>query len=197
MSSIRHLGEHSLLWHDPDGRRWWLVFRFAEISGSAEVVGFEIRQWTGGDRTESSDPDGPHPLTSSLLRALPFADQASRARQFARDVRANPLGAALEELEANVREELARQSEIFGQKQARTKRTKWTSKTLAEAAQVYSTALARNEPPTQAVADHFGLAHSSASKVIRRARDAELLPETTQGKAAGRTARREEDTDQD
>jgi hypothetical protein len=55
-----------------------------------------------------------------------------------------------------------------------------TDEMLREVARVYRAHA--NRRPTQAVAQAFGVQHRTAAKYVRRARDLELLPETTAGK---------------
>jgi hypothetical protein len=49
-------------------------------------------------------------------------------------------------------------------------------------ASVYRQAHSHHRPPTQAVADEFGVSKSTAAKYVARARDLELLPPTTRGR---------------
>jgi hypothetical protein len=58
-----------------------------------------------------------------------------------------------------------------------------TPKFLEKVAEVYRGALAEGRPPTAAVADAFAVEHSTASKYVRKARDAQLLGESRQGLA--------------
>jgi hypothetical protein len=59
-----------------------------------------------------------------------------------------------------------------------------TDDLLREVADVYRQALVRGEPPTEAVRDHFGKSHRSASGYIERARHAGFLrPAPGRGKA--------------
>jgi hypothetical protein len=194
MDKIKHLGSHGVAWTDPTGRGWSLVFHFAEIDGVAEVIGLDVRGFRERAQTKPTDADGPHPLTASTLRALPFGAQADRARAWARTTRSTGFAKWRQELDEGIREELERQGAAFAEPEAKARRTRWTTGALQEAAHTYTTALAGGERPTQAVADHFGISHSMAAKVVRRARDAGLLPETTQGRAAGLPRNRGERT---
>jgi hypothetical protein len=56
---------------------------------------------------------------------------------------------------------------------------------LREAAEVYHAAVRDKNPPTKAVAAHFGISSGGASNLVARARAAGLLPPTSPGKAAG------------
>jgi hypothetical protein len=58
-----------------------------------------------------------------------------------------------------------------------------TPEFLEKVAEVYRTALAEGTPPTVAVGAAFGVEHSTASKYVRKARDAQLLGESRQGLA--------------
>lgn len=49
---------------------------------------------------------------------------------------------------------------------------------------VYMLARAVGQPPTQAVAEHFGISHAAAAGRIRRRRAAGMLPATTRGKVS-------------
>ncbi len=50
------------------------------------------------------------------------------------------------------------------------------------AALVYRLAFFLNQPPTLAVAEHFGIAKPAAAKRVQRARELGLLDPTTKGK---------------
>ena len=54
-----------------------------------------------------------------------------------------------------------------------------TDKVLREVAKVYRDAEGRGDPPRQAVATHYDKTPERASQLIRRARDAGYLPDTT------------------
>jgi len=64
-----------------------------------------------------------------------------------------------------------------------------TPQLLEKVAEVYRGALADGTPPTVAVAAAFEVEHSTASKYVRRARDAQLLGESRQGLAGEGRAR--------
>jgi hypothetical protein len=63
----------------------------------------------------------------------------------------------------------------------KTRRRIVTDGLLREVAQVYRAALRDRRPPTEAVAEHVGKSHRTASDYLRRARDAGFL-----GPALGR-----------
>lgn len=56
-----------------------------------------------------------------------------------------------------------------------------TVERLQTAANVYQAARGRNEPPTKAVAEHFGITQGGASNLVARARAVGLLPPTSPG----------------
>jgi hypothetical protein len=58
----------------------------------------------------------------------------------------------------------------------------WTPSLLAEVARVYREAWIARKKPTTAVSKRFHLSQSGAAKVVKLARQAGLLPPTTQGK---------------
>lgn len=56
-----------------------------------------------------------------------------------------------------------------------------TEAMLREVAEIYRSNIGHG--PTQAVADHFGKEHRTATLYVKRARESGLLPETSRGKA--------------
>jgi hypothetical protein len=80
------------------------------------------------------------------------------------------------------------QARAFDAAAPRRRRT-LTPEFLARVAEVYRDALAEGTPPTVAVAIAFEVEHSTASKYVRRARDADLLGESRQGLAGDGRAR--------
>lgn len=59
------------------------------------------------------------------------------------------------------------------------KRYRITRAHLEEVADVYTKARSNGQGPTRAVADHFGVAHSTAAKWVGQARTEDLLPRWT------------------
>jgi hypothetical protein len=66
----------------------------------------------------------------------------------------------------------------------RTYRAADNADPLWRVALVYSIAHAFGEPPTTAVADDLGITRGAAAQRVRRAREADYLPPTTQGRAS-------------
>lgn len=64
------------------------------------------------------------------------------------------------------------------------KRNRITREHLQQVADVYHQAGVKGEPPTRAVADGFGVSHSTAAKWVGHARREGLLPATVKGRAS-------------
>lgn len=58
---------------------------------------------------------------------------------------------------------------------------------LCAVAEVYRMALTEGHPPTQAIAEKYQTAHSTASKWVRKARDAGILGATSKGRSGEKT----------
>ncbi|MDP8931596.1 MAG: hypothetical protein M3O70_24260 [Actinomycetota bacterium] len=61
------------------------------------------------------------------------------------------------------------------------KRHRITTQHLEEVARIYQSASEHGEPPTMAVADHFGVAHSTAAKWVGKARSEGMLEPIPRG----------------
>lgn len=175
------LGHGSRVWEAPDGSRWRVVTRWADIDGRAECVGLELHA-IGDARVKSK-----------LLRWFPMSvveqarqSQASNAERGARMARSGAKVGRLtgEEYAAALDE----QHKAFVTPQGRRLlgedgQPLPTADALAEVARIYRDAWAKRRNPTKAVAEALSLSRSAAAKRVRRARDAGLLPETSRGRA--------------
>jgi hypothetical protein len=128
----------------------------------------------------------PRPITASELRRFPLgrfiktvlADEAEESRWLLR----RGVADAARERELAERVALAERS-MRGP--ARGGRTPLSIAELREVADIYSRALSSGRPPTAAVATARHVSHSTAAKQVAKAREKELLPPTTRGRAAG------------
>lgn len=98
----------------------------------------------------------PTPMPGALLRQVPFAEYVATDRA----AMAPPVEAT-----SGMRKSAADRLRI--------------------AAKIYRSAARRGEPPTKAVAAHFGISSGGASNLVARARTAGLLPPASPGKAVG------------
>lgn len=136
--AVRSSGESGLL----------VTIQFGEREGRQEPVAVMV-----------STRDG-SPISSTLMRGLPFAAVVESARAQLASAPALPLEA--DHLVSTPGERYTR------------------------VAQVYRAAWERGERPTAAVAAAFGVTSKHASTLVRRARERGLLPATTQGRATAR-----------
>jgi hypothetical protein len=104
----------------------------------------------------TADPSAPPVLTAATLKELRIAEKIAMAR-----AQMAPAVEATRGLRAS------------------------TANRLREAAAIYLVAYDRGEPPTKAVATHFGITTGGASNLVSRARSVGLLPPTSRGVAVG------------
>lgn len=108
--------------------------------------------------TSTGQPEQPAlgvPVTFGLVRDTKFTELIRRDRAAIVDEHAPPPAPTLMRRSARAR--------------------------LEETARIYREAYAAGLPPTQAVADHFGITRGGASSLVARAREAGLLPPTSPG----------------
>lgn len=167
MGKSRHLKPGVQEWTASDGSRWIVRTGWAEVGGRAECVNIAI---------ESVD-DMPRPITTSLLRSVPFASliEADALEQ---------AGAGPPAMQAAEGRLFTRGRKVVGPGGSPLP----PAEVLAEVAAIYREAWGGQGParrnPTQAVAEKLAISRSAAAKRVRRARDAGLLPETTRGRAS-------------
>lgn len=143
-------------WTTPGGGCWVLEMHWQLIDRRPECVGLKLYSTPlDGQEAVGGLPDVGVPLTAGDIRGLSIGERI-------RDTRAALAG--------HVGRPPVRQS---------------TEARLREATRVYLDAFARGEPPTSAVAAHFGITPGGASTLVWRARDAGMLPLTSRGTPMG------------
>lgn len=177
------------------GRLWMprVTLRFAEVEGRAECVRIEI-----GARLGEPDPRRPVPLTTTAIRSIPFAELTNEARrkwvpalhEIAKGTfLGEPVGA-----ETRTRaKELLRLAERSARRKRLGRPRKYDREYFEEVARVYREGYRTTGTPTVAVKEHFGVAYSTANKLVARARNEfGLLPKTVKGepRVAPRRGRR-------
>lgn len=159
-----HLPPTIKRWPDPVKGPWFLRLHWQLIAGRAECVGLTIRSSAPSDERESrSLPKIGIPVTSDVLRGLTMRV---------------------------IEEDRRDMGHVTGSPAYKARRTPpGTSERLVEAANVYKRAWLAGDHPTKAVAEHFVISASAAAKVVARAREADLLPATSRGRALGQKRR--------
>lgn len=174
-----------LRWPQPDGP-WDLVLHWRLGAEAVECVGWEFR--LRQDATLQ-------PLTATQIRAVRLQEviREAKAEKFSsaggdlvQAYESDPDDPGFEELSPSV---LAQLRSAIGAWQDETKAGRPVDRGpdhFAEVARVYSLALAAGLPPTLAVMQQLGpVGKATASRWVRGARDAGLLPPTTRGRAVG------------
>lgn len=139
-------------WPDPDEGPWLLTLRWVRRNGRPVPVGMSL------------DPASPEAaeqvvLMTSTLRDLRIAEVVLEDREQLKFIPA-----------AKPEPELR----IEGMRASTVRR-------LKRVAEVYLDAWNAGEPPTQAVAHRMNMTHPAAANLVRRAREAGLLPPTSAG----------------
>ena len=101
------------------------------------------------------------PLTAAFVRSLPIGSMMSEALAATDDRPLKP------------------------ERRSKRGRQSWPPERLEQVAEVYRRALNLKQPPTRAVAKHFGVSSSMAAKLVHRCRGLGLLDPTQPGKAGG------------
>jgi hypothetical protein len=168
-----HPGSTWLMWPDAERGPWLLRVIWTRIAGRLECAGVEIRSCRDGRETWPPElprwDEDPEILTATTLRQLALGailsdlreDGWERTDQFAGEIEAEPADDELREIAAAMR----RQASL----DRRPRRPRGIPP-LTEVAQVYRDARDRRENPTQAVANRWDAAHSTAAKWVMRAR---------------------------
>jgi hypothetical protein len=148
---------------------WTLHFLYAVVEDRVEWVGLTV---------ERAEGKHPRPLEHQVFRSIRFSDLADRGRR--RLLREHPelLPKSQSRLEGLPALSKPRQDEP-------THPRRYAEDHYADVTETYLRAWRRNDPPTRAVAEHFRVPHSTASKWVRKARDLGLLSQTTSGKPSG------------
>lgn len=169
-------------WPDPAGRTWEATVYWADVEGTAQVVGLDLHGFTGdwGDELEPIDEGAPIPtLSAQLLRQVPYGrlvDQSWRESRAFDEILAgvtdDPVGTLLA-----LQEDLPPREP--GEPQGRP--TKVGLSHLSLVADIYKRARAQRRPPTKAVQEALALSYSTAAKRVAAARRLGLLEATKQG----------------
>lgn len=166
----------------PDWRGPWEVETIVEyVGGRPELVGLTIRR----------QGNAAIPLTSKVLKQVKIPELVAGHLRFLRyqehfdteDLRIQLGGSELseeQEMQKLLKIHRSHQPEPLG---LRGRPTHWTVVELAKVATTYREALEARKHPTAAVATRFRKTASGAAKLVRLARAAGLLGQTTKGKA--------------
>jgi hypothetical protein len=153
-------------WWLADTATYWVDFTFADpVSGREWAVMLAFRETaTAVDvvevRAVATDGEG---ITGEALRGLPWGSLIADVRADCADFHRTTGAAAQVEKFTNTRRKI-------------------TAEHLEQVAVIYRRHAAISKRPTEAVADAFGVPRDTASKWVRRARDAGLLGPTSKGK---------------
>jgi hypothetical protein len=175
---------------EPSGSPWLVALDWTVQAGRYECVGMSIRSFEEA-KTQSIVPLNPlfgfQIVDTGLLRSVRLgelieeglADHISLIDEH-KDLLTQSLPS----------EEAQRDLDEFRERFRRSLRRRkggrpleWGPDRLSEVARTYMEAWAERKKPTQAVAKRFGVSYSTAAKAVARARQARLLPKTSQGKA--------------
>ncbi|MET0417290.1 MAG: hypothetical protein ABW022_14860 [Actinoplanes sp.] len=143
-------------WPDPDEGPWLLTLRWARRNGRPVPVGMSLEPATS-EAAESVV------LMTSTLRDLRIAEVVIEDREQLKYIPASKPEPELQ---------------IAGMRQSTVRRLKRT-------AEIYMAAWSAGEPPTQTVAQRMNITHPAAANLVRRAREAGLLPPTSAGVPQG------------
>lgn len=158
---------------------WVIELTWGLVEGRVECVGFSVE---AVGRKQA--------VTSTILRSIPLASLIEERRaERERWLRLSPG-------QAQRHEEFAEKVRSFGIKyrevpaRRRGGRPRIELDQLAEAAEVYDNALQRGDSaPTRSVAEHFGMARSTAAKWVMRAREEGLLDRPEKRRTRGKGKR--------
>lgn len=162
--------ETEKLWADRDGSSWRVSVRWSTIAGRMEPVAVYIEAPPGRS------------LTGEVVRRVPVGTIVAEARRRnAQSQRAvvQALGRPENAGHGVDADNVRAVAELFD---ARARRT-WDDSHLRAVAEVYREAWIEGGHPTLAVAEHFNVARSTAAKLVRAARDRQLLGESVAGRA--------------
>ncbi len=171
----RHPGSTWLLWPDHRKGPWLLRVQWTRVQGRIECCGLEIRSFReSGEEWPPKLPrwdEDPPVLAATTLRQIPlgailtaFREKAWEGTQkFAALIKGDDVG-------DDIAAALLREAAVD-----RAPRRRGVPP-LTEVAAVYTAAQQRRRPPTEAVRQHWLVAHSTAAKWVMRARSEGLLP---------------------
>lgn len=190
-----------IVWSEPGGGRWHLVFDLEEIAGRVECVGLEISSAVAGEGQPR------RPLYAKTLRAVDFAGRLAEARRLTAGLLNGAAGVMAGSAEdpagryyVSNRPDAERTRQLRAGMEAAAelvapqdgtkggRHAKYTREDLERVATVYSAAYAQGSPaPTRAVAEALGTSRTQAAKLVARCRDPKvgLLAPTDKRKAGG------------
>lgn len=169
-----------VLWPDQTAGPWTVTVTWREQAGAAVCTGLSVDLLPGQE---------PQSVTATLMRGLPVASiiSAARAERFAAAGReladAYDDGQDIDATPGLIADLRAASEPWVGPRPGRPKELgtdRWR-----EVAEVYSAALAAGKPPLVAVEKYWTISRPTASRWVKSARDARLLPETDRGRARG------------
>lgn len=169
-----------VLWPNNKTGPWVVTLNWREDEGSTVCTGLSL----------ALVPERKaQPVTASLVRKLPVAGiiAAARAERFAAEggqlAEAYADGQDLD-VTAHFIARLAANAEPWAERGPRRSTNLGPSR-WREVAHVYSTALLAGQPPLVAVEATWHVSRPTASRWVKAARDAHLLPPTDRGRARG------------
>lgn len=184
-------GERRVLWTDPEGDQWLLVFQFVTLDGRSKCVGFEMRSFVKDveKRQEVKAPGPVKPLTATLHRAVPFEAMSHDAKRKGSPFVPRAMYEMMEELGIKPEEGRtvwdAMESRAVGDDRPPGRPRQYDEDHFREVAAVYLKADRDDFPATREVqryfADKWGedVTRSQAAKWVYRARhEFGLLGET-------------------
>jgi hypothetical protein len=188
-----HPGADWLSWPHPRRGPWLVRLQWTRVQERLECCGLEIRSFR--ETREAWPPElptwdqDPEVLTASTLRKLPLGgmlqdlreDGWRRTEEFARSIESDPAASTDER-------EIAADFRRMGRRDRGARRRGVPP--LAEVAAVYTAALKRRSNPTEAVADRWAAAHSTAAKWVMKARAGGHLPPAKRTSSASTTRAR-------
>jgi hypothetical protein len=176
-----YLAPWETVWPTPDGP-WLVTLHWRERAGQVVCCGLLV------EPRESLEPA---PLTTTIIRSIPFRRLVRQARRERYDVTGGDVVDAVREGAAfrpgdepgdSLVEEMQRTSAPWAEK-PRGRPVKHAREHYREVAQAYSSALAAGNPPLMAVTTRYGIARPTASRWVAGAREEGFLPPTQRGRA--------------
>jgi hypothetical protein len=184
MAQIEGWGHIDGKWVGPEDRSWTVRAHWGVVDGRAECIGVSL--WKGvkprDDGRYDELPGGVAPIRTTDLRNVPVAGLIAklRAAMFTRDRTFRARAAEL--LPAELFPVSKLPDPLGTARPGRYPDSHW-----AAVARVYEEEWQERDDPTKAVAEHFDIPYSTASKHVARARDLGLLPRLGQGRAGTST----------
>lgn len=177
-------------------RGWSVMLSFGVVAGRIECTGLEL--FPDPEASEQS------PITALALRALPLGTFAESARREYRETLAIAANTSVEtgfwnpdvpdderaELVTRIRADVRDRLRLTDEDETRStmgRPVSYGPEHFATVAEIYTAAWKTGANPTAEVAKVFQTSRSAAAKWVARARAMGLLPQTTKGRAKGRS----------